>query len=211
VPRVGYDMNMVEPPTAAEVRKTNLDASNPGYFRYNISAMPIMVMTMMWAGVVVDDESEPEFPDIPDSLSEARKDAMSKALRQPSLDAKLPAADREIVVKYRAILHVHSKHAGKVPAYKFQVNDGFVVAPDECKAIVTALRAYKPDATKLANLKKIWHDARATLNAQVGSVGGGKPVLNDELQLSLDDWKQWIAEWTTYNEIAARHGGYTID
>lgn len=208
---MGFDMHMREPPTAAEVKKAGLDTSDPGYFRYNARAMPVMVMTMMYAGVVVDDEAEPKFPDVPDSLPEARKDAMSKAIWDPSLDAKLPAADRAIVVKYRAILHAHSKHAGKVPAYKFQVNDGFLVAPDECALIVKALRSYHPDAAKLGQLKKVWHDAEAALEAQMGKDKGTVVYGNEELQLSLEDWKQWITDWAAYNEVAARHGGYTIE
>jgi len=205
---MGFDMHMREAPTAAEVKKAGLDQSDPGYFRYNISAMPVMVTTMIWAGVVVDDEQAPTFPEIPESVPEARKDAMSKALWQPSLDAKLPAADRAIVVKYRATLHAHSKHAGKVPAYKFQVNDGFLVAPDECTAIVTSLRNYKPDPAKLAKLNQLRRDAQAALTKQLG---GAKPVGGGDDGLSLDEWKQWIADWVAYNTVAARHGGYTVD
>lgn len=208
---MGFDMHMIQQPTAAEAKQAGLDQGDPGYFRYNMRAMPIMVMTMTWAGVVVDDEAEPVFPPIPESLPEARKDAMSKALSDLTLDAKLPAADREIVVKYRAVLHSHSKHPGKVPAYKFQVNDGFIVAPDECLAIAKALRSYQPDAAKLGKLKRIWHDASAPLTADAEKRGEKVIIGNEELQLSVGEWKTWIAEFAAYNELAARHGGYTVD
>jgi hypothetical protein len=47
---MGFDIQMTEPPTAAEVTRAHLDADDPGYFRFNWSAMPVMVVTMVWAG-----------------------------------------------------------------------------------------------------------------------------------------------------------------
>jgi hypothetical protein len=159
--------------------------------------------------VVVDDESEPAFPDL-GSLPEARLDAMTAALWKPALDSKLPPQDRITVARYRAVLQTKSKHAGKVPAYKFEVNDGFLVAADECTAIAKALRSYRPDPAKLADLKKVWHDREAAVNAAVGDKVGTPVYGDEELSLSLADWKQWIADWAAYNEVAARHGGYLV-
>lgn len=71
---MGMDIQMIEPPTAAEARAAHLDADNPGYQRFNVSGMTVMNAIMISAGIASDDDVQPVYPKVPrdQRRSEAR-------------------------------------------------------------------------------------------------------------------------------------------
>jgi hypothetical protein len=208
---------MLEPPTAAEVKKAHLDADDPGYYRFNFAAMPVMVVTMAWAGAVVE-EAGPAWPTWPPKgTSPTREEMLRDALWDKSLDAKLTVNERRATISMRAtyakIQATASKHKGKVPSFKFASNDGYIVTKTECAVIAAKLRTFANNLTaaQLQELEKLYRKSQQPL-VDAAKQRGETIVLGDQgLGLTLDEYKAWIVEWATYNEVASRHRGYSVN
>jgi hypothetical protein len=214
---MGMDITMNEPPTPAEVRAAKLDEDTPDYFRFNWGGMHVMVMTMIVAGAVVEGDKAPTFPSWPPAgTPKARKDLLDEALGDPTLDAKLTAAEvirvRDTRKTRKRLLSTHSSRPGKVPAFKFLSNEGWIVAGDECAVIATRLRAYASKITQaeLDALDRAYQASQRKLldateqRGEVTVMGGGG------LGMTLAEYKAWMAEWATFNSIAEKHGGYRV-
>ncbi len=215
---MGMDITMNEPPTPAEARAAKLDADSPEYFRFNWGGMHVMVLTMIAAGAVVESEKPPVFPVWPPAgTPKDRKDLASEALGDPSLEVKLTPPEKIRVraarKTWKRLLATHSAKPGKVPAFKFLSNEGWIVAGDECAVVAARLRAYAASITQaeLDELDRAYRDSQRKLldaTRQEGEV----TVLGDSgLGMTLADYKAWMTEWATFNAVAARHGGYRVE
>jgi hypothetical protein len=122
---MGYDMSIraYAGPDSVSTRQ-NGDCAD--YFRLNIWGMGTMRGIMERAGVL-SYESHPSFPDYPGhehfDADDAPKDAVGGAYRE-ACTAVIESVASD----------------GRVPAYKFGSNDGWLVNPDECRVIAKGLR-----------------------------------------------------------------------
>lgn len=214
---MGFDIQMNEPPTAAEVQRAHLDADQPGYFRFNWSAMPVMVVTMAWAGAVVE-EKPPAWPAWPPEGTPAdHRDLLMEAVSDPKREPELTVPERKATIAIRArferLRATRSARPGKVPAYKFASNDGFIVTAAESAIIAAKLRTYAKQLTpaKLAALDKVYRDAQQPLLDDAKQRGETVLLGNEGLGLTLDDYRGWILQWAAYNEVASHHRGYRIE
>lgn len=215
---MGMDITMNAPPTPAEVQQAGLDKDQPDYFRFNWGGMHAMVMAMVAAGALAEDDKAPALPPWPPKGMTADTQArFEAAYGDPKAEAKLSPAERTQLRALRAtqqrLLATHSKHKGMVPAYKFLSNEGWIVAGDECRTIATRLRAYAKRVTQkdLDALGKAYADAQRPLTEAIKKEGEITVVGNESLGISVDEFRTWAAEWAAYNEVAAKHGGYHID
>lgn len=215
---MGMDITMNEPPTAAEVRQAKLDHDDPAYYRFNHGSMAAMVLTMISAGAVVQGDPAPTFPTWPPAGTPAdRKDLLDEALADASLEVKLTPPEqirvRTVRKRWKQLLATHSARKGKVPAFKFMSNEDWIVAGDECTVIATKLRAYAAHLTQrdLDAFDKAYTESQRALTAKIQQPGMTTVLGNEGLGISLDEFRAWIEQWATFNEIAARHGGYHVD
>jgi hypothetical protein len=215
---MGMDITMNEPPTPAEVRAAKLDADSPDYFRFNWSGMHVMVTTMVAAGAVIEADKPPVFPTWPPAdAPKDRKDLLGEALGDPSLDVKLTPPERirvrETRKTWKQILSTRSAKRGKVPAFKFLSNEGWIVAGDECTVIATQLRAYAARITQadLDRLDREYRAARKKLTDATLRAGEINLTPDHGLGMTLAEYKAWMIEWAAFNAIAAKHGGYHVD
>jgi len=215
---MGMDIEMVEKPTKAEIQAAKLDAESPGYWRFNVSGMSAMVVVMDVAGLM-SSENHPEFPAWPPAAAPAaRRDVLAAAASDPKLEAKLTSAEKLSLERSRArfdeILKLRSIALNHVPAYKFGSNEGWLLTSDECVLIATKLHAYAKSATQadLDRADKAYRARQAALEATIGKSDPGMISLVGQsgLDMALADYKQWIEQWATYNEVAAKHHGYKV-
>lgn len=215
---MGMDITMNEPPTPAEIRQAKLDPDSPDYFRFNWSGMHVMVMTMVAAGAVVETDVAPTFPAWPPpGTPEKRKEILGEALGDATLDVQLTPPERIVVrdarVTWKKILSTRSKQRGKVPAFKFVSNEGWIVGGDECTVIAKQLAAYAAKITQ-ADLDKLDRAYMATQKKLMDATlkPGEIDVLgNRGLGMTLAEYKQWMVTWAAFNAIAAKHGGYRVE
>ena len=215
---MGMDITMNEPPTAAEVREAKLDADNPSYFRFNWGGMRVMVTTMVAAGAVVEGDKRPALPTWPPAgTAQERKDILGEALGDPSLEVKLTPPEQIRVRAARRtrnlLLTTHSAKRGKVPAFKYLSNEGWIVAGDECAVVATQLRGYAARITQ-ADLDQLDREYRAAQKNLIDATRreGEVTVFGDQgLGMTLMEYKAWMWEWATFNAIAAKHGGYRVE
>ena len=80
---------------------------------------------------------------------------------------------------------------GKIPAYKFNFNDGERIAPEECAAIAAALE--KQDISSPEFIAKIEKQSK-------------RPLVPEARRVLPELFKIWIA----YNKVAAANKGYVI-
>lgn len=117
---MGYDMHRIDAPP-----------NSPGqdYFRLNIRGMG--KMRELVDGILCD-TPHPPFPSEPlgwdESTTEEFCEWSGDSPTQPHAREDFNIHHRET----RAQLGFRSAHTGKVSAYKFGSNDGWVVVPDEC-------------------------------------------------------------------------------
>ncbi len=213
---MGFDIQMVEPPTKAEVARAKLDA-DPGYFRFTSSAMPVMVVTMIWAGAVVSEAAPPWPAWPPKQTPAARSELLQAAVLDKTLEPKLTVSERRATIVMRGKLAkvraTRSKHAGRVPSFKFETNDGYIVTAAENTIITTKLRSFakRVTANELAQLDTLYRESQQPL-LDAAKQRGETVIAGDRgLGMSLDDYRSWIEAWAAYNEIAASHRGYSVD
>lgn len=214
---MGMDITMNEPPTPAEVRQAKLDADSPDYFRFNWSGMRVMVTTMVAAGAVTEEEA-PVFPPWPPAGTAAdRQDLVRDALFEPTLEVKLTSAEqirvRTMRTTRKKLLATHSKKPGKVPAFKFLSNEGWIVAGDECTVIAKQLSAHAARITQadLDALDREYVAAQKKLMAATMRPGEIDLLGERGLGMTLAEYKAWMVQWSAFNAIAAKHGGYRVE
>lgn len=189
---MGYDLHMVRTPDAVDPELAN-SYDRPGYYRFNVWGMGVTVGALEWADAIHHGDAPPipelEVPGLDEERIHAAIEFIQAEQDDDGDDADEPPTEAELAAA-RAYLRAHeeavsasSLQEGRVGAFKFQSNDGWLVTPEECREIARKLRAsadviasdYFPDAGV----------ARA-------------------------DGERWVLGFARYNEIAAEHGGYRV-
>jgi hypothetical protein len=140
-------------------------------------------------------------------------EAVADAKRDPELTVPERKATIVMRARFAQLRATRSARPGKVPAFKFSSNDGFVVSAAESAIIATKLRAYAKHLTaaKLAQLEKVYRDAQRPLVEDAKRRGETVLIGNEGLGLTLEDYRTWILEWAAFNEVAAHHRGYRVE
>jgi hypothetical protein len=185
---VGFDFKMVRTPASADEAELPNSGGVPGYYRFNTRGMAMTMGVFEWADVL-HWEGRPTLPTLASSgMHDDRARAAIAAVRghgdpdERLTDAELAAA-RELLRAHDEAVSRDSLRDGRVGAWKFASNDGWLVTPDECRAIAARLRAH---AEVIAS--DFFPDA-------------GIPY---------KDGLKWVLGFARYNEIAAEHGGYRV-
>ncbi|WAS99198.1 hypothetical protein [Nannocystis punicea] len=186
---MGYDLQMVRTPPAADENELPNSSGIAGYYRFNMWGMRMTVGALEWADAIHYGPA-PEIPELElDGLDEDRVFAALEAVRgEAPEDAPAPsaaelAAARAYLQAHEAAVSASSLQNGRAGAFKFQSNDGWLVTPEECAALAGKLRQH---ADLIA--RDYFPDA----------------------DVSREDGHKWILGFARYNEIAAEHGGYRV-
>jgi hypothetical protein len=125
---MGCDLYSIEAPS--DELRLDGDGADPLYFRFNWSGMGLMVATLAEADAVDTETPHPRWPDFP-----PRPDGWPHD--EWDCDSEHP-----LVTEYNAALDGIRSTPGvdnKPPGWKFASNDGWVITPEECTSIHTAL------------------------------------------------------------------------
>jgi hypothetical protein len=192
--------------------------SDPSYYRFNVQGMAAMRNLMDVAGAL-STEAPPQFPKAPKAADPTQQALYDEVLQggtgSASARKKLSASQLKTLDEYIAAVRqaqgARSAAADKVPSFKFESNEGWLVTPDECKLIAKALRAY---AVKLSGSEAKTANAAAKkadekLAAQV--VDKQMVRLTEEVGMSAEEMKSWMLDWAEYNQLASTAGGYEVD
>jgi hypothetical protein len=188
---LGYDMSTINYTGDGRVELANRTGANdaPDYFRLNIWGMATMRAIMARSGVMLsadcvwpehpgdehfDDDGEPLTP-----KGRAFRDAVEAVLRQ-------------------------SPEQGKVPFFKFGSNDGWVITPEECRALAAGLRAVVNGDTGEALSESIEQEKaflRHVLDDAIPTVD------RDEIEF----WRRETLDFADFCERSAEHGeGFAV-
>ncbi|MDC0720276.1 hypothetical protein [Nannocystis bainbridge] len=185
---MGYDLQMVRtPPTVDEDELPN-SSGVAGYYRFNVRGMATTVGALEWADAIHYGEAAP-IPELElGELDEERVLAAFAALRGEAAEGPAPteaelAAARAYLQAHEAAVESSSLKDGRVGAFKFQSNDGWLVTPEECAVLARKLREH------------------VEVIAQDYFPDAG---------VAREDGRKWILGFARYNEIAAEHGGYRV-
>ena len=151
---------------------------DPLYFRLNIFGMSLMRQTLVELHVIDLDTPHPEFPPLPDDVQ--GDDIWTS-------DHPLAAAHREAL---KALLSTRGCD-DKVPVWKFESNDGWVVTPEECGQIARALRDITHEQiTRAVRQDQRWgtyYNADSVCGAAVAKLRTQNPELETLATKVLDD------------------------
>lgn len=179
---MGYDLQMIVEP------KFQL---TPGSYNTSGSGIDLLANIMDLAGVL-DDSPVPtlEVAWPPPGMSAERAEKVywylngSAAPNPPASAAEFAACGNYKTARDRWA-QTRSPQADKVPGFKFQSNDNWLVTPEECSLIAAAL-------------DKLLADPPKNLGETIGFEGDA-----EELMELVEDWRD-------YNFVASTHGGYTV-
>ena len=184
---MGYDLQMVRTPAAVDETELPNSSGIAGYYRFNMWGMNMTVGALEWADAIHYKPAPaiPE-PDL-DGIEEDRLFAAIGAIRgeqteSPPTEAELQAG-RAYLEAHEAAVSGSSVVDGRMGAFKFQSNDGWLVTPEECVVLARKLREH------------------AELIARDYFPDAG---------VKREDGLKWILGFARYNEIAAEHGGYRV-
>jgi hypothetical protein len=196
---MGYDMFMLRNPEAATPGYEAQDEGQPEYWRFNSAGMAGMLEIMGKAKVVDDNTTAPPMSDWPPRgmLSEERAEELADWAWWAE-EAEKPPTDSEIqrlkpwldeLDRWR---RTPSSQKGRVPAFKFRTNDGWIVTPEECTIIADGLQSGVDRSKGL-----------------LGRLTGIVPAPRRS-GISREEAAKWILQWAGYNRAAARFGGYSV-
>ncbi|MCY1057618.1 hypothetical protein [Nannocystis sp. SCPEA4] len=186
---MGFDLQMVRTPAAADEAELPNSSGIAGYYRFNVWGMNMTVGALEWADAI-HYKSAPPIPEPElNGIDEDRLFETIEALRGEAPETAAPPTEAEVRAA-RAYVQAHEDSVsasslvdGRVGAYKFQTNDGWLVTPEECVVLARKLRQH------------------AELIARDYFPDAG---------VKQDDGRRWILGFARYNEIAAEHGGYRV-
>lgn len=189
---MAFDMEFLVEPDDLPDDYESQDEGHPECFRAGGDAMALLVTVMTRAGVIDAVQPTPEFPRWPPpGLDEGRAQELARYWDEPSeVDKRLQPSEVPVIEAYRRArddaARTGSPNSGKVPAFKFESNDGWIVTSEECRSIVEGMsRLLSGDLEAFLCLLK---------------ADGWDPEAVTEL----------MRLWTSYNRIAADHGGYRV-
>ena len=187
---MGYDMTIraYTGPERVKTRDEEEYMEDGSYFRLNIWGMSVMRNIMFKAGVLDTEFNYAEWPNRPDD-NEYDDDGEPITATAKAADA---AADA-----------IKASHAGngRVPAFKFGSNDGWLVTPEECLTLAAALRRVtdgSPESDKALSEAIEAEDAytRTMFEQEV-------PELDEA---RMQSWRNTTLDFADYAERAATNG-----
>lgn len=154
---MSFSFRMINPPEADPSYKP-LVADAPDYYQVNSIGMEILY-TIMSAGSMLDEDCEPPNFDeaLPEWMDEERVEEVMDALELGDApDPPLTNKEREAIAQARLaqkiLLQVQSPTSGRVPAFKFGSNDGWVITPKECAIITSEAARIRADPELLSRV-----------------------------------------------------------
>lgn len=187
---MGYDMHMRRAPVEAPEGHLPQYEGQPGYHRFNLRAMSVMLGAMEWAACL-HYAPAPVWPEFPEFMTDDRAIAVMIFLEHEDdgeLDGVAPS-DREraameaYIAARQAVREVDSLRDGSVGKYKLLSNDGWWVNPGECRAIAAAVRSHAAVIAADFLTDAGWGEAQGL---------------------------SWLKSWADFNALAAEHGGYCV-
>jgi len=217
---MGFDFQMINVPTRLSVAEVKqfagylaISERRLGAFRFNVSPMPALVSALVVSGVASAEEPG-EFPHWPPGgMDEESAEALAVALhhgRSPPRGAS-PAeveAMKTFLAQRQRVLSACSSKMTQVPLYKFQGNEGWVVTPEECKAIAAALAAHLDLA---ANRKSDPAFEREWTKELLRLPERFRPVSFEQEGPLSERFRERLKPFIEFNLLAAAHGGYTVN
>jgi len=207
---MGLDLSMLRTPDEMTEDVPALVRESPGYFR----GAPFDIMDA--AGIFDDDVEYLKFPDWPPAgLKESRAEQLLSLLEPPAeedpvyslLDLKPTYRELRVMQKYvtekARARTVRSKKQGRVPALKFDSNDGWIVTPEECLIIAYRLRSYLAEESPADRDDQNWRDVFL-------KAANGDPDAHDAFLKAEDEDSEWVDAFVVFNEVAAKYGGYEV-
>lgn len=189
---MAFDMEFLVEPDDLPDDYEPQDEGYPECFRVGGEGMALLLTLMTRADVIDSSLPTPEFPQWPPpGLDDVLASELARYWDEPAeVDKRLGPAEVPVVEAYRRARNetgaTPSPQPGKVPAFKFESNDGWIVTPDECRVIAAGM-----DRLLSSDLEVFLHLLKAD---------GWNPEGVTELM--------WL--WTDYNRIAAQFGGYRV-
>jgi hypothetical protein len=189
---MGYDMYVVGEVHEADSDYDALFPDEPGYYRLNHTGMQAMFQIMLRAGILDTEASHGEWPDWPpEGMEVYRADELVEHYLV-DIDIMPPPTPEEsektrlYLARRAEIQATQSPRPGLVPAFKFRSNNQWHVTSPECRIIADGLRrALESDRTSI-----LPHP--------------------EESGLSYDRAEKYVLQWASFNDFAARHGGYRV-
>jgi hypothetical protein len=132
-----------KPQPAASYKPMLADA--PEMYQVNNYGMELICRALSVANILDENCESPDFDaTLPDWLSPERVDEITDALEfgdepDPPMTEKERNAIQEAETAQQALLETRSPNSGKLPAFKFGSNDGWVVTAEECAIICSAI------------------------------------------------------------------------
>ena len=212
---MGMDISTIEKPKDVPAAYAK-QHPEPGYYRFNVQGMASMV-TLMSAAGVLSDEAPPKFPAAPKPKDPKQQEVYDEAFQgKKEARAKLKPEELKAIDAYVAAVHqgqaVRSASPDKVPAFKFQSNDGWFVSPDECRLIARAVRSF---ATKVTSTDaKAANEAAKQKDAQLAkAVPASEKMIRlaKETGMSVEELRSWMLDWADFNTLASFAGGYEVN
>jgi len=197
---------LVRRPKVFPAYYTPADTKWPEAFWFGDRQWGLLMACMNITDVLDNDARCPSLPNWPpkglsreatETLGEEFSEVFSRRERRSQMKG-LSVRDRAILVGYHAKTDAalgslstevsRSKPPGcrRVPHYKFQTNDWWLVSPEECRSIARVM------AWLLA------HDEDLIVD------------LSEEFRVDRKQAVEWVQRWTSYNRLAARCGGYRV-
>jgi len=213
---MGMDMHMLGPLPEAPAGYVAQSQHDPGHYRMRSSAMVAMVVAMQDAGALASDPRPAWPPWPPKGVAPGRLPLIERSVADESFDPGLTDEERrladDLIAAATKVQTTRSRVAGKVPAFKFGSNDRWIVTPEECAIIATALERYAEHLTEhdLTRLQQRYQDAQRKLVSPSAKRGEIKIEGYASLGMSLAELTRWIREWAAYNHAAAHAGGYRV-
>jgi hypothetical protein len=196
---MGYDIFMLQKPPANIPGYKPQDEGDPEYWRFNAGGMAGMLRIMIKARIADRNFAAPPLSDWPPKgvLSEERAEELADWAWWGEMPGKPPTeSEMQRLQPWRDALErwrrTPSTEPGRVPAFKFCTNDGWIVTPEECTIIANGLEA---GVTR----------SRRVLGRFRGIVPSPR-----RSGIPRDEAAQWILQWAGYNRAAAQLGGYSV-
>jgi len=197
---MGYDISILALPSGfADPEYVPQVEGAPEYFRVSTAGMNLVAQAMLDAGVIDENCPDPAFDELwpfegltPERHGEIVVHSSGARMMSPGGPVSFdPPTQQERDAAKRLdeamdrLLCTCSPIEGRVPLFKFCSSDGWIVTPEECKAIHAGLSRSTEKGKGLRALWTMW-----------------KGKSKEEAAL--------IRQWTIFNRVAASCGGYRV-
>ncbi len=191
---MGFNMRFVRPANCLPAWYQPSEPADPACYQLTFDGMFEVAAAMAAANLLDEKVSAPRLPQWPPrGLSPQRSEQLQPYLYDAAeLDEVIEPHERPLVTgfvdRFTTATGRRSKSPGRVPAYKFRSNDGWLVVPEECQVIADGL-----DAALVERRNELLRGLRVRGYSRTPK--------------TLADLLVW---WAQYNRMAADHGGYRV-